>query len=108
MRLLLDESVPARLRGHLPAHEVRTVTEMAWSGTSNGALLGLAADRFDEVVTVDKNLPYQQNLALLPLAVIVLDTRSNELQALVRLVPQLEQTLARLVPRSCVIVASAR
>lgn len=108
MRLLLDESVPARLRRNLPAHEVRTVTEMGWSGARNGELLALAAAWFDALVTVDKNLPYQQNLALLPLAVIVLDTRSNELQALVPLVPQLERALARLEPRTCVVVVSAR
>jgi hypothetical protein len=36
MRLLLDESVPVRLRSALVAHEVRTVSEMGWSGTKNG------------------------------------------------------------------------
>jgi hypothetical protein len=47
MRLLLDESVPVRLRSALVAHEVRTVSEMGWSGTKNGALLALAATDFD-------------------------------------------------------------
>lgn len=108
MRLLLDESVPARLRRHLPAHDVRTVTEMGWSGAKNGALLAIAAERFDALLTVDKNLPYQQNLGLLPLAVIVIDSLSNELQSLVPLLPQLERTLARLEPRTCVIIAATR
>ena len=77
MRLLLDESVPSRLRRALPGHEVRTVGEMGWSGVKNGKLLALAATAFDAFVTVDKNLPYQQNLSTLPVAVIVLDARSN-------------------------------
>jgi hypothetical protein len=66
MRLLLDESVPRRLRNALPAHTVRTAVEMGWGGIKNGALLALAAPEFDAFITVDKNLPYQQNVAALP------------------------------------------
>ncbi|MBI5921941.1 MAG: DUF5615 family PIN-like protein [Betaproteobacteria bacterium] len=66
MRLLLDESVPSRFRRSLPNHEVRTVVEMGWSGIKNGELLALAANEFDAFITVDKNLPYQQNWAPLP------------------------------------------
>ena len=95
MRLLLDESIPVRLKRHLPSHSVRTVVEMGWSGVKNGDLLKLAAASFDVFITVDKNLPYQQNLATLPLAVIVLDAHSNELPALLPLVPKLETSLPR-------------
>ena len=104
MRLLLDESVPAKLRRALPDHEVRTVVEMGWSGVKNGKLLALAADQFEAFITVDKNLPYQQNLAALPLAVVVLDSRSSELHALVRLMPNVEKALAHLKPRTYVLV----
>ena len=45
---------------------------MGWGGVKNGALLTLAAKEFDAFLTVDKNLPYQQNVANLPVAVIVL------------------------------------
>lgn len=80
MRLLLDESVPYRLRRSLPAHSIKTVVEMGWSGVKNGALLTLAAAEFDAFITVDRNLPYQQNMATLPIAVVVLMAHSNELQ----------------------------
>ena len=100
MRLLLDESVPRRFRRSLPSHEVRTVVEMGWSGVKNGKLLALAANEFDAFLTVDKNLPYQQNLITLPIAVIVLDAVSNELPALLLLVPALEQALSSLKPRT--------
>lgn len=100
MRLLLDESVPVRLRRHLPSHSVRTVVEMGWSGVRNGDLLRLAAASFDVFITVDKNLPYQQNLATLPLAVIVLDAHSNELPALLPLVPKLETSLRNVQPQT--------
>ena len=98
MRLLLDESVPVRLRRSLPSHSVQTVVEMGWGGAKNGALLVLAAKEFDAFLTVDKSLPYQQNVANLPIAVIVLEAHSNELAALLPLVHNLEQVLGRLQP----------
>jgi predicted nuclease of predicted toxin-antitoxin system len=63
MRLLLDESVPSRLRRFLPKHDIKTVVELSWSGIKNGKLLALAAADFDAFLTVDKNLSHQQNLA---------------------------------------------
>jgi predicted nuclease of predicted toxin-antitoxin system len=104
MRLLLDESVPATLRRHIAGHEVRTVVEMGWSGVMNGKLLALAAAEFDAFVTVDKNMPFQQNLETLPIALVVLDAVSNEVQALVPLLPALQRALASLQAKSCVIV----
>lgn len=106
MRLLLDESVPARLRRSLPTHSVKTVLEMGWGGVKNGALLALAAKEFDAFLTVDKNLAHQQNLAKLPIAVIVLDAYSNELDALLPLIPKLEQTLEILQPHVLVWVGA--
>ena len=79
MRLLLDESVPRRFARSLATHVVRTTVEMGWSGIKNGELLARAANEFDALVTVDKNLEYQQNLKALPIAVVVLYARSNEL-----------------------------
>jgi hypothetical protein len=106
MRLLLDESVPAKLRRALATHAVRTAVEMGWSGVKNGKLLALAAAEFDAFITVDKNLPFQQNLKTLPIAVVVLDAASNELPYLLPLVPQLERQLALLVPKTYVLVAA--
>lgn len=88
MRLLLDESVPAKLRWHLVSHEVRTVSDMGWTGVKNRKFLPLAGQAFDACVTVDKGLLFQQNPTTLPVAVLVLDAPSNELHktlAVVRL-----------------------
>ena len=106
MRLLLDESVPRRLRQSLPNHKVRTVVEMGWSGIKNGDLLRLAASDFDVFITIDKNLQYQQNLSTLPIAVVVLRAQSNELHVLMPLVPDLETTLASLQPRRLVQIGA--
>jgi predicted nuclease of predicted toxin-antitoxin system len=97
MRLLLDECVPARLGRALSKHQVSTVVNEGWSGIKNGKLLGLAAGSFDAFITVDKNLPYQQNTATLPIAVLVLDAVSNELPYLLPLLPALERALDALV-----------
>ena len=104
MRLLLDESIPRKLRGYLPKHTVKTVVEMGWSGVKNGKLLALASNDFDVFVTVDQNLPYQQNLVTLPVSVVVFAAHSNELSALLPLVEKLEKTLAGLPLRSYVLV----
>lgn len=104
MRLLLDESVPRRLRAHLEAHEVSVVVEMGWGGKKNGELLRLAAPVFDALITTDKRLKHQQNLAKLPVSVVVLLAHSSELDALVPLVPELETALQSLAPRTLVEV----
>jgi hypothetical protein len=106
MRLLLDESVPSRLGRSLAGHSVRTVVEAGWSGVTNGKLLALAATEFDAFITVDKNLPYQQNLDALPIALLVLDSVSNELSALLPLVPAILRELASLRPRTFVRVGA--
>ena len=105
MRLLLDECVPVRLRHALSTHDVSTVAQAGWSGIKNGELLALAARTFEAFITVDKNLPYQQDAATLPIAVLVLDARSNELHHLLPLVPALEASLTTLLPRTYVLVA---
>jgi predicted nuclease of predicted toxin-antitoxin system len=107
MRLLLDESVPARLFRSLPKHHVSTVVREGWSGIRNGELLALASASFDVFVTVDKNLPFQQNLSTLPIAVVVLDAYSNELNVLLPLVPALEKALETLPPKAYVLVTAS-
>ena len=89
MRLLLDESVPRPLRTSFPAaFEVRTVPEMGWAGTGNGALLGLAADSgFDALLTIDRGFAHQQNQDDLPLPVVIMLAASNRPDDLRPLVP---------------------
>ena len=77
MRVLFDQGTPVPLRQFLQSHEVETAFELGWSRLDNGDLLA-AADRetFDVFVTTDRSLPYQQNLVLRKLAVVVLTTTS--------------------------------
>ncbi len=66
MRLLLDECVARDLKRDLVGHEVATVVEAGYSGMNNGALLRAASGNYDVFITVDRNLPFQQNIASLP------------------------------------------
>ncbi len=102
MRILLDESLPRRLRAIFAGHEVVTVVEAGWSGVTNGDLLRLAAASFDVFVTADQNLQYQQNLSALPLAVAVLVARDNQLESLRPAAEQLRVRLPTLAPHTFV------
>jgi predicted nuclease of predicted toxin-antitoxin system len=99
MRVLLDECLPRRLLRELPGHEVRTVQELGWAGTKNGALLRRAvADGFEVFVTVDRNLEHQQHMPDVALAVVALRARSNDVVDLAPLMPAVLAALPTLTP----------
>ena len=89
MRIFLDECVDWRLSRDLIGHDVKTARQMGWTAVKNGELLALASAHFDVFVTVDQNLSFQQNLASLPIAIIVLEARTSRLVDLRLLVPRL-------------------
>jgi predicted nuclease of predicted toxin-antitoxin system len=74
MNMLLDACVPRPLREHLTGCKIRTAQEMGWGQLKNGDLLRAAEKHFDVLVTSDKNLKHQQNLAGRKLAILVLPT----------------------------------
>ncbi len=98
MRVLLDEDLPRRLAGLLTDHSVSTVPRCGWAGVKNGKLLALAADSFDVFLTMDSHLEYQQNLATLPIAVLVISAQSNRIEHLVPLVPLIMKALLEVKP----------
>jgi len=88
-RILLDECIPRPLAQHLPDHYVRTAPQMGWASIANGALLKLAEVEFDVFITVDKGFHYEQSLHSTALAIIILRVKSNRLEDLLPLVPDL-------------------
>lgn len=93
MRVLLDECVPRALRDELPGQDVRTVAESGWAGVKNGELLRLAAERFDVLLTVDRNLEYQQNFVGAQVAVIVVHAAGNDIASLRPLMRQVLEAI---------------
>ena len=93
MKLLLDECTPARLRLDFPGHEVRTVAQAGFKGLKNGALLRMASLEFDVLITVDQNIPFQQNLSGFTIAIVILVARSNRYSELRTLAPSVLHAL---------------
>lgn len=80
-RILLDECLPIKLKYIFQEIDkdflVSTVTDQLWAGIKNGELLEQAQKQFDVLVTVDQNLPYQQELSKYSIVVIALKAKSN-------------------------------
>ena len=95
MKILLDESLPRKLKNDFgPGHQVSTVRDKGWIGKKNGVLLKLIVDNgFDLFITVDRNLPYQQNLQEIPLIIFVLCAANNRRETLAKLIPTLLERL---------------
>lgn len=94
MKLLIDENLPKRLKIHFPEHEIYTVHDMDWNCKKNGELLILMLEeKFDVLLTFDKNLQYQQNFVKYPIAVFVLNAEDNAYSTLKPLIPILNKKL---------------
>jgi hypothetical protein len=73
MRILFDQGVPRGLAASLGSHDVTEARKLKWERISNGALLKLAEEAgFNLLLTTDKNVRYQQNLADRKISIVVL------------------------------------
>jgi hypothetical protein len=105
VRVLFDEPLPRPLARELTGHDVRTAQRQGWAGISNGNLLRRAAEAgFDGLVTGDRNLQFQQNLAGLAIGVVVLATGSTKLRDLIPYVPRILAAIASVRPGEVVVV----
>jgi predicted nuclease of predicted toxin-antitoxin system len=100
MRLLLDECLPRKLKSLFVSagHICETVREAGWEGVTNGKLLAQAELLFDVLVTVDKNLRYQQTFQNRVISVLVLRAKSNHIEDLEPLVPAVLNALKTINP----------
>ncbi len=104
MRLLLDESLPRKLKARLAPHEVRTVPEMGWASKSNGELLRLAEQEFEIFLTADQKIPNQQNLPTFRIAVLVFAAVRNRLRDIEPLVPRALEIMGKLRPGTATVL----
>lgn len=99
MRALLDENMPKALVGLLaPEIEARTVQQEGWSGRKNGKLLTVASASFDALITTDRGIPHQQNLSRYEIGIILMEARSNRIEDLSPLVPEVKARLGSVAP----------
>lgn len=63
MRVLIDECIDERLRYEFRDHDCQTARYAKLAGLKKGRLLSAAeAAGFDVIITVDQEIPYQQNM----------------------------------------------
>lgn len=94
MKILLDECVTKRLKDHLKEYEVLTVRELDLSGIKNGKLMTFCVENnFDILLTIDKNLMFQQNLDQYPLTIVILNCRTSKIEELVTYLPSFKSQI---------------
>src|SRR3982750_4165479 len=104
MKVLIDENLPRKLTDQLKEHQCRTVAECGWAGKKNGELLSLAESQFDVLLTLDKNLPYQQDLKSGRITILIVRARSNRIQDLLPVIPDCLVALQSIEPGQVVRV----
>jgi hypothetical protein len=73
MLILFDHGTPRGLAVELPGHSVTFAKTMGWERLSNGDLLKAAESAgFELLLTTDRRIRYQQNLAARNIAIVVL------------------------------------
>jgi predicted nuclease of predicted toxin-antitoxin system len=88
MKILLDECVTKRLKIHLDEFDVFTVSELKLNGLKNGKLMQYCVDNgFDIILTIDKNLMFQQNLDKYPITITVFNCLTSKIEELLTFLP---------------------
>ena len=98
MRVLLDEQLPVDLAAALEGHSVDTVVHRGWTGITNGELLRRMGTEYDALVTMDRGIEFQQNLATASVGILLVRAPSNRMVHLLPLVPAILEALPVLKP----------
>lgn len=105
MKILLDECVTKRLKKHLKEYEVLTVRELNLSGIKNGKLMAFCVENnFDILVTIDKNLMFQQNLDQYFVTVVVLNCQTSKIEELVTFLPSFKSQINKFQKQKAYII----
>ena len=82
MRILCDENFPPRVQKDFVGHECAHVITIGWRGTENGELLTKAEQAgFEVLITLDANIPTQNEVAGRNISVYVLQPDGQGTQA---------------------------
>jgi hypothetical protein len=97
---------PGGLNSCLPTAvmNVRPFETLDSAARRNGELLALAEEHFDVLVTIDKNIRYQQNLMGRNIAILIIRPASNDLDDIRPHVPHALVALQSLKPGQIVEV----
>ncbi len=105
MKILLDECITRRLKKHLEEFEVYTVRELELSGIKNGKLMTYCVENgFDILLTIDKNLMFQQNPEAYPVTIVLLNSLSSKIEELVTFLPSFKLQIYKLQKHQAYII----
>jgi hypothetical protein len=106
VRILVDECVDERLRHEFSDHDCQTARYAGFAGLKNGHLLSAAEKAgFEVLITVDQNIPYQQDLHHPNIAILILRAPTNRLLDLKQVTPAALKALTAIKPRQVIIVS---
>ena len=105
-KVLLDENLPLKLKYRLQdVCEIYTVNDKGWNALEYGDLINaMQSDGFDYLLTSDKNLQYQQNLAKYSMSFIVLNAPNNNYETILPLVPKIKGALIDNAQKKLVVI----
>jgi hypothetical protein len=105
MRVLIDECIDERLRHEFPDHDCQTARYAGLASLKNGRLLSAAeAAGFEVVITVNQEIPYQQNMEGRRIGVLILCASTNRLRDLQKLISSARAALDVIRPGEVVKV----
>ena len=105
MKILLDECLPVDFRHSFPMYDAHTAEWAGLKGKTNGELLR-AAERagYDALLKVDQGMPQQQSLVGRKLSVILIRSRTSQIEDPLPLVEAILQTLSAIKPGQYVAI----
>ena len=73
MKVLFDNGVPKRIANCLIGHDIAYARQIGWHLLKNGELIAQSEEAgYNVLLTTDKNIRYQQNLAARKIAIVIL------------------------------------
>ncbi len=94
MKILLDENIDVAFKEYFKEYNISTVHDEGWQSKQNGELLKLAVDNeFNFLLTLDKNIKYQQNLKKINIRIILINSKNSKLDTLKDFITQIKDTL---------------
>jgi predicted nuclease of predicted toxin-antitoxin system len=107
MKVLLDECLPLDFPHSFPGHDTHTAQWAGLKSKKNGELLRAAeVAGYDVLLTVDQGIPHQQNPVSRKLSIILVRSRTNQIEDLLPLVEAILQALETIRPGETVAIPS--
>jgi len=108
LKILLDECLPLDFRHSFPTHDAHTAQWAGLKGKKNGELLRAAEMAgYDALLTVDQGIPHQQKSSSLRLSIILIYSRTNQIEDLLPLLDAILLALETIQPGQSISIPSS-